>query len=53
MDLIDILAKEFLFEYSFHQVADNRMGSPTNDTNYKHGWDGLVGEILDGVTQFF
>jgi len=53
VDLIGMLAQEFHFQFIFHEVADGKMGSPNNASIYKHGWDGLVGEILDGASEYF
>ena len=47
VDIIDELAKELNFNYSFHLNPDDTAG--TGDPVTKK-WNGMIGELLDGVS---
>lgn len=49
MDLIDAIAKKLEFKYEFQLAPDGRYGSYNKDTKQ---WDGLVRQILDGVSRY-
>jgi len=42
--MIEKIAKNVSFTYVLKEVGDGNFGSETNGT-----WDGMIGELLDGV----
>ena len=46
VDLVEELAKELNFNYSFHLNPDDTPGRPDPRTKK---WNGMIGELLDGV----
>jgi ABC-type amino acid transport substrate-binding protein len=50
VDLIRKLSEELGFKQEMHLVADGSHGSQTNSSKYRYGWDGMIGEILEGVS---
>lgn len=47
LDLIDHIARLLNFKYEFHLTPDGRYGGFNKQTQK---WDGLVGQLLDGVS---
>lgn len=50
MDLIDAIAKLLNFKYIFELAPDGKYGSYNKVTKT---WDGLVKQLLDGVSSRF
>jgi len=47
VDLLELLAQTLEFQYDIFIVSDNNYGVPDNRTGQ---WDGMIGEILSGVS---
>ena len=47
IDLLDAISRIVNFKYEFHLVRDKKYGT----TNKDGEWDGMIREILDGVSR--
>ena len=50
VDLISEIAKVLKFNFTFKWVDDGNYGSKKEDSNE---WNGMIGELMDGVSEIF